>query len=99
MTFPHTDALLDAITSAKAMNRAEGKISSVVLLHPMVLEPWLREVGVKPGELEPRGGHDPAPVVAGLRIVRDEAAGVDEVCVLSDEDYLEHERMKGEAGC
>ncbi len=98
MILPHTEALLDAISSAKAMNRAEGKASSVLLLHPMVLEPWLREMGVPPSALEPRGGHDPAPAVAGLRIVRDETAGVDEVCVLSDEDYLEHERMKGEAG-
>lgn len=46
------------------------------------------------GELEPREGWDPAPEVAGLRLVRDETIPVDEVCVLSDEDYLAHEREK-----
>ncbi len=41
---------------------------------------------------------DPAPEIAGLRLIEDEAIPVDEVCVLSDGRYLEHERLKREAG-
>lgn len=94
MSLPKTEKLLDAISAAKAMIRAQGKEASVMLLHPFALEPVLQEVGVSPEELEPRAGFDPAPEIAGLRVVRDEAMPVGEFCVFSDEDYLEYERMK-----
>jgi hypothetical protein len=97
VSLEHTEAVLDAISAAKGMNRDEGKKSSVVLLHPFVLDPLLAEIGVEAWELEPRVGFDAAPQIAGLRLIRDESIPVDEVCVLSDEDYLEHERLKGEA--
>lgn len=98
MSLPRSEELLDAIHEAWAMNKDAGKVSSVVLLHPFVLDPWLQEIGVSPEELEPSETWDPAPEVAGLRIVRDETIPVDEVCVLSDEDYMKHERTKAEAG-
>lgn len=96
MALKRTEALLDAITAAKAMNRDEGKKSSVVLLHPFVLDPVMAELSVTPEELSPHESFDPAPEIAGLRVVRDETIPVDEVCVLSDEDYLEHERRKAQ---
>ena len=96
MSLPLSEKLLDAIHEARVMNRDEGKKPAVVLLHPFVLDPWLEEIGVE--WPEPTDDFDPAPEVAGLRIIRDETIPVDEVCVLSDEDYLEHEMLRREAG-
>lgn len=98
MSLPYSEGILDAITAAREMSREEGKpLPTVVLLHPFVMDPWLSEIGVSPVELEPKDGGDPAPTIAGLRLVRDESIPVDEVCCLNDADYLAHERAKKEA--
>ncbi len=98
MSLPYSEGILDAITTARMMSREEGKqLPTVVLLHPFVMDPWLSEIGVGQEEMEPQEGRDPAPMIAGLRLVRDETIPVDEVCCLNDADYMEHERAKAEA--
>lgn len=96
MTLPVSEALIDAIREAKYMNRDEGKISTVVLINPQLAERWYAELSIdRPAATD---DYDPAPEVAGLRLIEDESIPVDEVCVLSDEDYLQHEYLKARAG-
>jgi hypothetical protein len=92
---PYTEAILDAISTGKGMNRDEGKTPTVVLLHPRLVEHFCEEIGIEVPHST--ADFDAAPEIAGLALVIDGSVPGDEVCVLSDEDYLEHERMKAEA--
>lgn len=94
MSLPISEALLDAISAAKGMNRDEGKTSNVVLLNSRLVERWCAEINTEVPRNRP--GFDAAPEIAGLALVIDDSIPEDEVCVLSDDDYLEHELLKGE---
>ncbi len=87
MNLPYSEGILDAITAARMMSREEGKEGpTVVLLHPFVMDPWLAEIGVSSDEMKPGEGFEPAPTIAGLRIIRDETIPVDETA-WEDEEY------------
>lgn len=96
MSLPVSEALMDAIRKGKYMNLDEGKVSTVALIHPTLAAKWHEELGVEMPLFDV--DFDAAPTIALHRIVEDDSIPEGEVCVLSDEDYLEHEHMKREAG-
>lgn len=89
-----SEALMDSIREGKFMNSSEGKVSSVALIHPSLAARWREELDVPINN----PNFDPAPTLALHRIIEDSSVDYDEVCVLSDDDYMEHERLKYEAG-
>lgn len=96
MNLPVSENLMDAISKGSDMNRKEGKVSTVALIHPKLAAKWYDELGVEMPLHDPN--FDPAPTVGLHRIIEDESVDENEVCCLSDEDYMEHERLKRAAG-
>jgi hypothetical protein len=84
--------LWEAVSEADRMNRAEGKKSAVTLIHPFTADLLYADLGIERPEASE--DFDPAPKFHLTRLVEDETIPVYEVCVLSDDDYMEHLRDK-----
>lgn len=95
MTLPYAEAISDAARQAGYALRDEGEKPTVVLLNPSLAEKFYLEVGLDPEEL--RADLERCPTIGLLRLIEDDSIPEDEVCVLSDERYLEHIRAKLEA--
>lgn len=86
----------EVASEAYRMVRAEGKTPTVCLVHPLTATRYYEDLGVE--RPVPSEGFDPAPMIGLMRLIEDDSIPIDEMCALSDEDYLEHLALKAEAG-